>query len=225
MRRLALSLFCLLTLTGCAKVQVQPLKADGTRSGAVPGVRYYLPMPYLLVTELPVAETAPALPPAKAQPAPGGAPAKEDAPDPGGSPTATSPAGASNTSFSAATPQYVLKLIYLPDLEHPMALTASSGFGTAQMTPTLQDGWMLTSLSASSDSKVAETLTALGSALTGLKGPAAGAKAPGGGPDPYQGTHCLAPGLYRFAFDPLTGKFQGLQTVDTFVSGRVVPAP
>src|SRR5262245_22742242 len=54
-------------LAGCAGVTIQPLNADGTKSDGEPGVRYYRPEPYLLVTALPptpASPQAPIVPPA-----------------------------------------------------------------------------------------------------------------------------------------------------------------
>jgi hypothetical protein len=148
-----------------------------------------------------------------------------------------SPAPVTDTSFGGTTPQYVIKLVYLPDMSKPMAMSEHAGFGTAEMKPSLQDGWMLTSLDASADSKTAETLTALASLVSSSVSPlAAGAKAatstgtpkPGGGPSTKnkqpqglsnlftrQGT-ILRPGLYRFVYDETTGELTDLKAVVYF---------
>jgi hypothetical protein len=131
-----------------------------------------------------------------------------DSSDPSSSAKSSSPV--SDTSFMAATPQYMVKLIYLPDLAHPMAMSENTGlFGTSEMKPVLQDGWMLTSLDATADSKVAETLTAVaaiaGAAMgTGSGGGAGKAAAKNAASIesiiPHE-THILRPGLYRFEYD------------------------
>jgi hypothetical protein len=149
-----------------------------------------------------------------------------------------SPAPASDTSFGGNTPQYVMKLVYLPDKTRPMAMNESTGlFGTSSMKPALQDGWMLTSLDASADSKTAETLTALGSIAGAVAGGAAGgapkakslASAPGGGQTSTQeipldlagyfvpGHFILRPGLYKFEYDK-DGALTNLKPV-TFFTG------
>jgi hypothetical protein len=72
---------------------------------------------------------------------------------------------------------YAVKLIYLPDYSQPMSIQLKSGvFGNSSSAPTLQDGWMLTSMSGSADSggaAVISALTSLGSAFAGGAGPAA----------------------------------------------------
>jgi len=158
-----------IAIAGCAGVTVTPLNPDGlTRtSGAVSGLRYYLPMPYLLVTELPPSASAtdggggntadkkkpPYNPDPKKEdqntannagsfvipnpsptptPTPGitiinspantpfgegapGAGASDKGTDTANNPVQSTPGGSSNNSFGAVTPQYVVKLIYLPD--------------------------------------------------------------------------------------------------------------
>jgi hypothetical protein len=110
------------------------------------------------------------------------------------------------------TKQYGIKLIYLPDYSRPMALQQSAGIGSTTMKPTLQNGWMLTTLDSSADSKVAETLSSVASiigAIHGGSGGSGGSKSGGGagggaagaGPVPP----VLPPGLYRLYFDPSTG--------------------
>jgi hypothetical protein len=126
-------------------------------------------------------------------------------------------------SFGGNTPQYIMKLVYLPDLTRPMAMKISTGlFGTSSMKPVFQSGWMLTSLDVTADSKAAETLTALGSIVGAVVGMSAGgapaatgaakkkAAAPGGGASRVPvdlsglfapGHYILKPGLYKFNYD------------------------
>lgn len=162
-----------LSLTACAKVSVTPLDAYGNRTSQAEGLRYYLPKPYLLVMAVPGGSTqagsADATPQVDLNGKPGAAPATGNAaPTAAQTPSANAAApAAGNTSYQAASAQYVAKLIYLPDYNHPMAVSESSGlFGTASMAAALQDGWQLTSLQGNSDAKVAETLTALASLVS-----------------------------------------------------------
>lgn len=206
--------------TACASVTVTPLAPDGTAlKNKAEGLRYYLPKPYLLVTELP-SETMstpgpstdarsasqlpppqnPATPPQFTPPGGDGGEKKDDA--------SASGAPSTNTSYAASTSRYVLKLIYLPDLEHPMSIRARAGLGTAQMKPTLQDGWMLTALDASADAKTAEILTSIAGIIGAVKGGGGDkAGAPGGGPSATRDCELcypetvLRPGLYRFVYD------------------------
>ena len=172
----------LAALSACASINAVPLTADGTSAlpGAEKGFRYYLPRPYLLVTELPATASAasgpkivnPPGPPAPKgfKIPPGAAPGGKGGAGPGGGDGGAATAGAdgsdssqkntpqqtgqasnatTNSGFSASTPTYSIKLIYLPDYSRPMAVTMSTGmFGTASMQLTLQDGWMLTNVSA-----------------------------------------------------------------------------
>jgi hypothetical protein len=188
-------------LTACASVTAVPLDSDGTRPwldwlgfGRASGIRYYLPKPYLLVTELPAAPNPPAAPtsPGGSNPPSSGvrALAKKGGGGGGGGggdqnqaqnqgqnqggngnqPQSSTPtAPPSDTSFSAAMAQYAVKLVYLPDYSQPMALRMRSGLlGTVSAAPTLQDGWMLTSMNGSVASGVPETLQALASIASGV---------------------------------------------------------
>ena len=234
----------LVLLTGCAGVTVTPLDATGkVASDQKEGLRYYMPMPYLLVVQLPQMATKES-------------PAKDAADEPvtaaagGGNPKAPSATNAdqnassqpssapiSDTSFMASTAQYQVKLVYLPDFSHPMAMNESTGlFGTSSMKPVLQDGWMLTSLDASADSKTAETLTALASIAGTVAGGGAGAAAKttksattttqallpqfGTGINPI-----LRPGLYRFVYYDKTGVLKSLEPVVFFDAEKGTTPP
>jgi len=206
-------------LAGCAGVTVTPLNPDNNTKvkGAESGLRYYMPMPYLLVIELPpsttptnsVSDTQRAKPqsppdagssdlssngvPKTLSPTdftmptngatnlaagasaggPGPNATQKKSPENAASPetgntnktdsansSQTSPTPVSDVSFGAATPQYVVKMIYLPDMRRPMAMNSSTGlWGTSDMKPVLQDGWMLTSLDATADSKTVALFT------------------------------------------------------------------
>jgi hypothetical protein len=168
--------------------------------------------------------------------APTNATANPAAPTQGGSPQAP----ATDTSFGGSTPQYIIRLVYLPDMSKPMAMSEHTGlFGTAEMKPSLQDGWMLTSLDATADSKTAETLTAIASLVSAAASPLTGATQaaataakgmakPGGNPK-GQGNNqpqdlrnffdvngsILRPGLYKFTYDA-DGNLTGLDPVVFF---------
>ena len=173
-------------LTSCASVTAVPLMANGMPDGTTKGLRYYLPKPYILVTELPVPAPAPQAArgtqgqggAAGAGAAGGNGSGKDQSGKSSDSPQATTPtAPATDTSFSASMANYSVKLIYLPDYNHPMALQEESGlFGNVSLAPTFQDGWMLTSLSSLNDSGGAAALAAVAS----LVGSAVGGGASGG---------------------------------------------
>jgi hypothetical protein len=271
-------------LVGCAGVTVTPLRPDDNTkvSKAQSGLRYYMPMPYLLVVELPPSAglsnstSNPAHPKplspsdfeiptngstnlaaAATSGGPGqGAKPQKPSGDTGSSETGgpnatdsanssqTSPAPISDVSFAASTPQYLVKLVYLPDMRRPMAMKSNTGlWGTSDMKPVLQDGWMLTSLDAAADSKMAETLQGVGSIVgsalgTGGAGSAAktAAKATAGGPGGglsqlpadlslYYGAAngILRPGLYRFDYD--TNGVLIKMTAVSFFTGNGAIAP
>jgi len=235
----------LAALSGCASIDVVPLTPNGSEDRSQEhGIRYFLPKPYLLVTELPMVGPGDQGAPAAAGGAGKGGGKDDSSKGDGGggkdsSAQASTPsAPSSDTSFSAATTQYAVKLIYLPDLGRPMALKVNSGlFGTSSVAPTLTDGWMLTSLNGSSDSGAAATLQA----LTGLiSGGASGGKngggksggdknAAGGGPPPIflppWGESVLPPGLYEIHFD-VGRSVDGLKPLVYFCkNGPSLPLP
>jgi len=131
----------------------------------------------------------------------------------------------------ASNDQYTVKLIYLPDLANPMTITFTAGlFGTASFQPTLQDGWMLTSLQSSADNSQAVQLAqSLLTAAAGTGGAATTAGAAkkltttaGGGPTAEQLAQLLsqnavlAPGLYSFYVDPTTKEITRVCAVTYF---------
>jgi hypothetical protein len=282
MRRTTWLIVLVLMVSGCASISVVPLQHDGSpATGKAEGLRYYLPRPYLLVTDLPAdaptsaindttasasndskGTTETPMPGAHQQSAPGagqhgggantntplnstgpalntggsgGTDTGSDKPKSGGDTAAPS----SDTSYQATTPHYVLKLIYLPDLEHPMAIRQSSGlFGTSSLKPTLQDGWMLTALDATADTKAAEVLASVASVIGAVKGGGGGSdsgggkgggktqSAPGAGPaSTAREAFVLRPGLYSFEYGN-DGKLTGLQAITYFgCTGTVGTVP
>jgi hypothetical protein len=61
-----------------------------------------------------------------------------------------------------------VKVIMLPDKSEEYAITFHSGWGTAEASPVLQDGWNLTSMTGKADSKTAENLTAIAGLITAI---------------------------------------------------------
>jgi hypothetical protein len=148
---------------------------------------------------------------------PPGSPGGDPAPTTADSASAPStPAGSgSDTTFTASSDTFVMRIIYLPDYEHAVAVRARSGlFGSSSLQMSLQNG-MLTSLNGKVDnSKAADVAVAALSALTtiatGGASKAATAAAPGGKPRvAADGTIAktpkppLRPGVY--AFVPISG--------------------
>jgi hypothetical protein len=218
---------CLSVLAAsCASVTAIPLEPDGLTAvpGAQAGFRYYMPRPYLLVTEVPPSTGGGTAPPPAVDVRPNGlsdpagapgatptTPGKQDSTDGGGASASAATAANTNTGYLHSNgTTYLVKLIYLPDYSRPMAVQMDTGLvGTTSMQMNLQDGWMLTSVSANADnSKMADVLTAAISALSSTVG-GAGTKAsstskPPSGP---QAAHqakpdrVLRPGLYAFDYN------------------------
>lgn len=166
--RLPILVFGPLALASCASITAVPLDASGQPDGTVKGIRYFLPKPYILVTELPVTPTPPASTTPTVQDSKGTGPQTGTAATPQASvPTAA----ATDTSFSASMTSYSIKLVYLPDFSHPMALQENSGlFGNVSLAPSLADGWMLTSLTSANDSGGSAALAAVASLVGGAIG-------------------------------------------------------
>jgi hypothetical protein len=224
----------LLPIIACAKVSVVPVNPDGSAptNSPVEGVRYYEPHPYLLVARLPPnTQATGGNSPQESGSSGRAAQSQTDnstsnkAPMSAPAAPATGPSvGASDTSFSASTDQYSIRLIYLPDYSHPFAISESPGlFGSSSMKPQLQDGWMLTNLEASGDSKVAETVAAMAQLVSAAMGGGGGAAKPAapasaaraaGGPIPVD---ALPPGLYKFEYNT-AGDLAGLVRVTGFCS-------
>jgi hypothetical protein len=210
--KLFLAMAICVSMAGCG-ISVIPLKADGQKSGEVEGVRYYLPKPYLLVVRVPKdAESGEEMKvdgDKKPKPQDKEKPEKPDG-DPGGT------SGGGNTSFQKDTKTYSVKLIYLPDYCHPMAIQQNTWlWGSSQMKPTLQDGWMLTSLDAASDSKTAETITAMAALVSAVKGAGSGGAKDSGKSliNAVDIGGVLSAGLYEFY---QTGGHLSLRKVTTF---------
>lgn len=197
-------------LSGCASVSFTQLTPDlRSKAGTPNGAVYYLPKPYLLITQLPYTPTAggpvtsqardPAPPPKKDAKGGGdGWPVgygsnqngvasnqavRGGADDKASGGDGPALATGSDQSFGGSSEGYLVKVIYLPDMSRPMSVAVRPGFGTASLKPTFQNGWMLTGFDASADSKTAEILTALAPLLTAYKmpGKAAATAATGGG--------------------------------------------
>jgi hypothetical protein len=219
--RILVSFVLTAPLISCASVSVIPLDYQGQPKNEAPGVRYYMPKPYLLVTQLPDAS--------KPDGGNAGAPAAASKDEGGqGSKATDSPSPSSDLSYQLGNSTYLLKLIYLPDMSKTMAINVVPGiFGTSSAQPTLQDGWMLTSLQSSSDNtKAIDNLTSLASALIGggakeaATGGAAAAAKKTSGPGSANRTSvpALRPGLYEFRYDEY-GHLIGLCLVTAFSGG------
>ncbi len=88
------------------------------------------------------------------------------------------------------------KLIYLPDPREEYIMRETAGFGSASVKPTLTDGWNLTALDSSVDSKAADVLGVFAKLVTPAKAGTREAK---------QKRFDISPGLYRIKMDSQNG--------------------
>lgn len=95
------------------------------------GIRYYRPKPYLLISS-------------------------------GTASVTVSEKDKTVTTKSTPDPRYVnIQLVYLPDFEEEYAIDVRTGFGTADVSLKLEDGWNLTELNQKLDSQTDENLKAI----------------------------------------------------------------
>jgi hypothetical protein len=241
--RFGTSLLGLLLLTACASVSIEPLDASGNVDYTkAPGLRYYMPKPYLLVTVIPgdkptvdphharIRNDAPSA----VRPEAGTPPDNNNGNNNGdGTPKPAqtgSPSSNSDLSYQIGNTTYLLKLVYLPDMSKTMAINITpSILGTSSMQPTLADGWMLTSLQASADNtKALDDMTTLASAILG--GGAKTASPTNSNPvkpkltasdgPPNELPPALSPGLYEFIYYP-NGVLQGLCAISAFSTNGI----
>jgi len=104
--------------------------------------------------------------------------------------------GGSKSGGAQAT-RLQFSIVWLPDYKQEYIVQSHPGFGSVTFKRTLADGWNLTGMEASMDSKTAEILTALAGLL-----PKATRAQPTGGP---------CPGLYRLEKND-QGEFEPIVT-------------
>jgi len=95
------------------------------------------------------------------------------------------------------------KILYLPDTSTTWVIRPRAGIGEIAFKPTLTDGWNLTAFDAEVDTKVAETLGAIGTLIE----KAGGVVALGPG-----GATRVGPGLYALRFDA-AGDLDGVKAL------------
>jgi hypothetical protein len=231
-----------IAMSGCASISVRHLDPTGSHRDGVSGIRYYLPRPYLLVTLLPpeADSVAPsgadtdklgAGKKAPATPQKGDVGQEEKGSQDGqgqGVASGNSLPAQTDSDFSARTSQYVVKLIYLPDLHNPMALQMRAGlFGSISAQPTLQNGWLLTNLQGSADNSqlLVSAIGALaGNASKGSSGGTSGKSSSVVNLTDFMklvsaSDQILQPGLYSFNYDD-SGQMTGLCLMTAFGAGN-----
>jgi hypothetical protein len=108
-------------------------------------------------------------------------------------------APATESVSKSAEPQLQTQIIWLPKMNEQYAVQVKPGWGTADGSVKLENGWMLSELGAAIDSKSPETIAAIAGAIKDTSG-LLKVSAPGGG-----SVNVLGAGLYRIQFDPETG--------------------
>ncbi len=110
------------------------------------------------------------------------------------------------------------KIIYLPDKSEEYVMTPHPGFGSITFKPSLQDGWNLTNLDSSMDSKTADLISAIAK-ITGVS-------------KDNTAPHGLKPGIYKMKFDPegnitlgTVGEFSGTTACATYKEPAPAPTP
>jgi nitrogen fixation protein len=74
------------------------------------------------------------------------------------------------------------RIVYLPDPDEEYLIRVHSGLGTVDAKATLENGWNLTALGEARDSKVPETITAVGGLLAGVRATGFAPEKPAAGP-------------------------------------------
>lgn len=184
-----------LVLCGCASVKVvrvDPAKVHGPYAegkGQTTGILFYRPRAYLMVTQGPAAKDAPTDKPGE---------------KPVASPTGSTPPPAPADKPVPTMPTLSVQIVWLPDYSQEYEIQAHPGLGSVTMNPTLKDGWNLTGLSATVDSKTAELITA----ATGLATAVAKVAATDRTSEPKREPPCA--GLYPIEMDRSTGLITGV---------------
>ncbi|WP_028002884.1 hypothetical protein [Sinorhizobium arboris] len=101
---------------------------------------------------------------------------------------------------------------YLPDKTEEYAITISAGMGAVKATPTLNDGWNLTSLSTDVDSKANENITAITGLLKETLAATRGFTSDNGAPAPMK-----CQGVFKVEYDP-SGNFAGFRKVNLAIN-------
>jgi hypothetical protein len=90
-------------------------------------------------------------------------------------------------------------IVWLPNMKKEYVVTWTTGLGTVSPGITLQDGWNLTGLAATADSKTAEIMTAISGVLSSVR---------------TKGIRAIdGPGIYRLVFNPASGELAGIKRV------------
>ena len=190
-RAMALGLVAVLLLEGCGPGRFMVNKVDQNQP-TVEGFRYFLPRPYLLVTNMVIAPTPTVLPSGGGGGGGGaggggaGAGGTGGATGGGGSHAATpgTPPGDGTAPSPPIISTVTLQVVWLPDYSQEYAVSVEGGrAGSFNGALQLANGWMLIGVNQQNVSGTAETMQAVSGFLgtlfsaAGLGTAAAGAKA------------------------------------------------
>lgn len=147
------SLVAIIGVAGCAStISVVPLSKTAMEESEKSGIPYYLPRPYLLITKN-FNGTKQTTTKTKVE--------KKNVDE---TSTTTTETTTSEPALKNESDSYSAQVIYLPDLKRRYGLNIDKGTGIFDSTITLVDGWKLTGINVKSDSKTAETISAVGGA-------------------------------------------------------------
>ncbi len=118
-------------------------------------------------------------------------------------------------------------ITYLPDLSSQFVIIPHAGLGSVTLNPTLENGWNLTGLNSTVDTKFADNLNAVTGFIGKVAGAASGAKPSSiTGKEESEVEGDIRPGLYRLNAEPAVKDktpraFRGLDPVFT-ISDKMV---
>jgi hypothetical protein len=166
-----------------AHYEVRYVDNKDPKSKSMEGFRYSLPAPYLIVTNMKFSVLTGSHAAASAESSNPTDASKTKTPADSAKPKPKKQAGhgESNTpqNPTGSKPEEALQevsatLLWLPDPDQTYAINVKGGtLGTFNGTLSLNDGWMVTGVNQSGDTKTVETLTALSGLIGGLLTPAA----------------------------------------------------
>lgn len=179
--------FLVLFLCGCATTPYSvPLSKAAREETPGKGIPYYLPHPYLVVTknlnfvvpEKTESKSNQNTESTSGQNTANQSSGKNSSSDKSGSSGKNNASAAENAaSDNSGKDSYSMQVVYLPDYSQKYALYYNRGVGKYDSTVTLVDGWKMTGLNTSSDTKTAEIIQAIGSSVKDIASGAAAAGA------------------------------------------------
>jgi hypothetical protein len=177
---------------GCASVTVSPVKNGYGSAGAAyqRGVRFYRPALHIWILPADPSEKVDTVTTSKTETLTRKSAEGIDAKDPKRS-SDEKVVQSTGTQVASTGKGWKTQLVMLPDYSQEYVIDWSPGIGSVTAGFTLADGWNLTALSSSADSKASESASAGLGAIATVAAAAAGALT--------SDTNWKGPGLYRLA--------------------------